>query len=285
MTDDVTHVVLDTETTGWSPDKGDRVIEIAAAVFDPVTGKLGKTFHEYVNPGLPIEAQATAIHGITNEMLADKPPFEAIADGLIEFVRGTRVIIHNATFDTRFLNSEMKKAKREKFEEFPEQIVCSRRLARAVLPPSQSAKLDDLCDLFGVDRSIRTLHGALVDVSLLAQVYPHLRAKKAERDAVLASLLPFAPGAELPDDIDKLGIAYTLIGQLVSQLQAEQERIKSTMRSLLGGVNYEHRDFTVTFGLPGKRTDWEKVRAKYLQGVDLSEYQKDTEAPMIIKAT
>lgn len=273
MTQSAEMVVLDTETTGWSPKNGDRVIEIAAARFDPQTGELGERFHEYVNPGFPIEEQATAVHGITNEMVADKPPFEEIADALAEFVAGTCVVIHNAPFDVGFLNHEMKVAKRPVFADLPTEIVCSRRLARTVLPPGQSAKLDNLCDLFGVDRSVRTLHGALIDCSLLAQVYPYLLERKAEQDAVLAALLPFAPGIPLPKDKDQLGRGYTVIGQLINRLKAEQDRIRDTLEPMLDGQDYEHRDFTVTFGSQ-TTTDWKKVQKDFLQGIDLTPYQK-----------
>lgn len=280
-----TITVLDTETTGWSPDNGDRIIEVAAARFDPQTGTLGETFHHYLNPGFPVPPQSTAIHGITNEMLEDKPSFIDIANDLERFVNGTRLVIHNASFDVRFLTAEFKAATGGKFASMVAETICTRQMARRSLPPQQGCKLDDLCDLFGIDRSIRTVHGALVDCALLAQVYPHLVKKRDERNEVLASLLPFAPGSDLPMDKDQLGKAYTMINQLVTQLQNEQERIREAISPLLNGQNYEHRDFTVTFGVESTTTDWKKVVEAHLKNVDLSPFQKKSGKPkMTIKA-
>lgn len=285
MTDTIVPVVLDTETTGWSPDEGDRVIEIAAARFDPITGELTEKFHEYVNPGFPIEAQATAIHGISNEMLSDKPSFAEIAGKLARFVRGTKLVIHNAPFDVRFLNAEFEKAGAEEvFETIPAQVVCTRRMARFCLPPQQPATLDALCDCFEVDRSIRTLHGALIDIALLAQVYLKLVPLNARREEAVNMLLPFPRGAELPLDKDLLGQAYAAIAQLIKLLQSEQERICAAIEPLLHGVNYEHRDFIASFDTTTS-TDWKKVEKTHLQGVDLSKYQEEFEPKLLLKAT
>jgi len=284
MTEAVESVVLDTETTGWSPKKGDRVIEIAAARFDPATGELREKFHHYVNPGFPIEEQATAVHGITNEMLADKPPFAAVAEDLANFVRGARVVIHNAPFDVGFLNAEFEQANKESFESLPEKVICSRRIARFVMPPQQPANLNALCDAFGIDRSVRTLHSALVDVALLAQVYSRLVPVAARREEAFASLLPFPRDAELPADKNMLGCAYTKIAQLIGLLKAEQERICEVIEPLLGGTDYEHRDFTATFS-PEIRTAWDKVVKAHLKGVDLSKYIKTFDPKLTIKPT
>src|SRR5690606_14720566 len=105
------YIALDTETTGLSHKNGDRVIEIGAVKLDPLTGEVGDEFHRYVNPGIPIPPAVTKIHGITDEMLADKPSFAEIAEELEEFVKGAHVVIHNAQFDVGFLSAEQKKAK------------------------------------------------------------------------------------------------------------------------------------------------------------------------------
>lgn len=277
------YIALDTETTGLSHKNGDRVIEIGAVKFDPLTGEVGDEFHRYVNPGIPIPPAVTKIHGITDEMLADKPSFAEIAEELEEFVKGAHVVIHNAQFDVGFLSAEQKKAKRPKFEELPAAITCSRRLARRVLPPNQSARLDDLCDLFGVDRSARGFHGALIDVKLLARVFPHLERRRLEQEEALNRILPFTLGGALPTSLDELGRAHVQIDQIVKLLEAEKQRIAEIIRPMLNGENYEHRDFTVTFG-ESIRTNWDKVKKDLLQGVDLEPYQSKSPR-MTIKAT
>lgn len=276
------YIALDTETTGLSP-KGDRILEIGAVKFDPVTGETGEEFHRYVNPGVPIPPEVAKVHGITEEMLADKPPFEEIAEELEEFVGDAHVVIHNAQFDVGFLTAELKRVKRRKFDELPAQITCTRRLARRVLLPHQPARLDDLCDLFGVDRSIRELHGALIDVTLLAQVFPHLEQRRIEQEGVLNQILPYKLGTTLPAELEQLGRAHTQLGQLVRLLEAEQKRIAEELRPMVNGENYAHRDFTVEF-TESTRTDWAKVKKDHLQEVDLEPYQK-TSSRMTIKAT
>ena len=276
-------VVLDTETTGFSPADGHRIIEVAAARFCPKTGELLETFHRYVNPGMPIPERAIEIHGITDEMLADKPSFAEVADELADFVRGRQLVIHNAPFDLRFLNAEFEKAGRGVFDTLPAEIICSRRLARFVLPPHKSASLDTLCDQFGIDRSRRTLHGALIDIALLAQVYLKLVPLAAEREEAFAALLPFPKGAELPADKDALGRAYVRIGQVIKLLENEQERILKAIEPLLGGSDYEHRDFIAAFRSE-TRTQWDKIVKELLPGVDLSPYRKSFEPKLTIKA-
>jgi DNA polymerase-3 subunit epsilon len=268
-------VVVDTETTGFSP-KTDRLIEFGAAHFDPQTGELGDTLHLLINPGMPVPAASTAIHGITTEQLADKPAFAAVAGQIADFVRGKTVIIHQASFDTSFLNAEFKKAKHDEFDELAAKIICTRRMSRYG-QPSVAANLDNLCDTFGIDRSIRTTHGAMIDCFLLAQIYPHLAKLKEARDTVLSGLLPFTPGAELPLDLDFLGKSYVMMNELVNRIKAEQERVRVVMAKMLGEKDVENDDFCVSFGPPKKTTDWKKIKEAYLLAVDLTPYEKTGE--------
>jgi DNA polymerase-3 subunit epsilon len=162
-------IMLDTETTGLEWRQGERVIEIGCV--ELVNRKLtGRHFHRYLNPGRAIAAGAQAVHGLTDEFLADKPKFADIADELIEFVSGAEVIIHNAPFDVGFLDNEMALLERSPFREACESIVDTLKMARE-LRPGKKNSLDALCGEFGVDNSGRQLHGALLDAELLAEVY------------------------------------------------------------------------------------------------------------------
>jgi DNA polymerase III subunit epsilon len=165
----VRQVMLDTETTGLEWRQGERVIEIACV--EMVSRKLtGRHFHCYLNPGRAIGAGAQAVHGLTDEFLADKPKFAAIADELLEFVRDAELIIHNAPFDVGFLDNELALVGKESLKTGCESITDTLKMARE-LRPGKKNNLDALCSEFGVDNSNRQLHGALLDAELLAEVY------------------------------------------------------------------------------------------------------------------
>ncbi len=162
-------IVLDTETTGLDASQGHRIIEVGCV--ELVNRKLtGNHFHQYVNPGREIDQGAIEVHGITNDFLADKPPFEAIAAEFIEFLRGAELVIHNAPFDLGFLNSELKLLGRSDRVEGFCGIIDTLVMARQ-RHPGQKNNLDALCQRYGVDNSQRDLHGALLDAEILADVY------------------------------------------------------------------------------------------------------------------
>lgn len=165
----VRQVMLDTETTGLEWRQGERVIEIGCV--ELLSRKLtGRHFHCYLNPGRAIGAGAQAVHGLTDEFLADKPRFADIADELLEFVRDADVVIHNAPFDVGFLDNELALVGRESLKAGCESITDTLKMARE-LRPGKKNNLDALCSEFGVDNSNRQLHGALLDAELLAEVY------------------------------------------------------------------------------------------------------------------
>ncbi len=165
-------VFLDTETTGLYPDQGDRVIEIGCV--EMVNRKLtGNNKHFYLNPGRDSHEEALKIHGITTEFLRDKPTFEVVADELLDFMAGAHVVIHNAPFDLGFLNKEMELLGRPVFKQFVASVTDSLAMAKEMYPGKRNS-LDALCDRLGVDNSGRTLHGALLDAELLADVYINL---------------------------------------------------------------------------------------------------------------
>ena len=162
-------VVLDTETTGLNAGLGDRIIELGCIEILNRRAT-GNHFHRYVNPERRSEDGALKVHGITQEFLEDKPKFREIATEFLEYVRGAELIIHNAAFDVEFLNLELARIGQPPIEEQCASIVDSLRLARE-LHPGKKNSLDALCERYEVDHAHRTLHGALLDASLLAEVY------------------------------------------------------------------------------------------------------------------
>ena len=175
-------IVLDTETTGLSADGGDRIIEIGCV--ELVARKLtGNNRHYYLNPGRDSHEDALKVHGISNEFLRDKPKFEAVADELLDYLQGAEIIIHNAAFDVSFLNKELELTGRQPFRTFVAEITDTLAMAKELFPGKRNS-LDALCDRLGVDNSSRTLHGALLDAELLADVYINLT---RGQDALLIS--------------------------------------------------------------------------------------------------
>jgi DNA polymerase-3 subunit epsilon len=161
-------IVLDTETTGLDPRQGHRIIEVAAI---ELSGRKvsQRHFHRYLNPGREIDAGAAEVHGLTLERLQDEPKFAEIAPGLIEFIKGAELIIHNAPFDVGFLNMEFALLGLPPVTEICS-IIDTLRLAKE-LHPGKKNSLDALCDRYLIDNSHRMLHGALLDTELLAEVY------------------------------------------------------------------------------------------------------------------
>lgn len=161
-------VVLDTETTGLEAKEGHRIIEVGC--LELVGRRLTeRRLHHYVNPERDSDEGALAVHGLSTEFLADKPKFADIASELIEFVRGTEVIIHNAAFDLEFLDAELARLSLGRFEDYC-RVTDSLKLARE-LHPGKRNSLDALCERYAVSNAHRTLHGALLDAGLLADVY------------------------------------------------------------------------------------------------------------------
>ena len=162
-------IFLDTETTGLSADNGDRVIEIGCV--ELLNRKLtGNNKHFYLNPGRDSHEEALKVHGLTSEFLRDKPVFEAVADDLLAYLQGAEVIIHNAPFDMGFLNKELALLGRAPLREVVLGVTDTLALAKEMFPGKRNS-LDALCSRLGVDNSGRTLHGALLDAELLADVY------------------------------------------------------------------------------------------------------------------
>jgi DNA polymerase-3 subunit epsilon len=165
----VRHIFLDTETTGLYANQGHRIIEIAA--IEIINRRLtNNSFHFYVNPDREIDPAAQEVHGITLDFLQDKPRFTEIASDFIKFVKDATLIIHNAPFDIGFINMELGLIEKPPIEEVVENVIDTLKMAKD-MRPGQRNSLDALCRFYNIDNSHRSLHGALLDAQLLAEVY------------------------------------------------------------------------------------------------------------------
>ena len=160
-------IVLDTETTGLDPLRGDRLVEIGCVeIFNRMP--TGQTFHRHINPERDIPAEAFAVHGLSTQFLASKPLFAEVVDEFLDFIADAPLVIHNASFDISFINAELDRIKRPAI--LRDRLVDTLLLARRK-HPGVSNRLDDLCSRYAIDNSRRTKHGALLDAELLAEVY------------------------------------------------------------------------------------------------------------------
>lgn len=191
-------ITLDTETTGLDAKNGDRIIEIGCVALDGrlITNRAEDRLQLYINPEREVPEEAVAVHGITNEFLADKPKFADIVDQFLAFVNGGTLIIHNAAFDSGFLDMELERCGRGRLEDYCS-IVDTVKLAKQLLP-GRAVSLASLCRYYEIDDSARTYHGALLDAQLLAEVYQSLtRGQDAfELRNVDADNLPSMPSPE-----------------------------------------------------------------------------------------
>jgi DNA polymerase III subunit epsilon len=211
-------VFLDTETTGLSPDQGDRIIEIGCV--EMVNRKLtGNNKHFYLNAGRDSHEEALKVHGITTEFLRDKPKFGVVADELLDYIKGANLVIHNAPFDLGFLNKELELLGRPAFKMFVASVTDSLAMAKEMYPGKRNG-LDALCDRLGVDNSGRTLHGALLDAELLADVYINLT---RGQDALLMD----APGEAHADlqraRVDLSAFTLSVIAASDAEMAAHEE--------------------------------------------------------------
>ena len=163
-------IVLDTETTGLSPEHGDKLVSIGAV--ELVNGKVGSSFDAEIDPLRPVPAEVSAIHGLTNEKLKDKPAFFEVAPVFLDFIKDSPLVIHNARFDMAFINAELTAAGFDPIAE--DRIIDTLPMAKRLFP-DQRVNLDALCERFDVSLKQRMLHGALLDARLLASVYLRMK--------------------------------------------------------------------------------------------------------------
>ena len=217
-------IVLDTETTGLDVNDGDRIVEIGIIELENHI-QTGKSFHYYLNPERPSNPQALKIHGLTSEFLKDKPKFIDIVDEFINFISDSNIIIHNASFDVGFINSELRKCEKAELNE--KYIIDTLTLAKKQFI-GQSVSLDSLCRKFNLDISHREIHGAIKDAKLLAQVYLELIGGKQTK-------LEFN-NTEIFSDLD-LELSYLNIESLYKNNEKRDKR--NTFLNLLDNELHE----------------------------------------------
>lgn len=214
-------IFLDTETTGLYPAQGHRIIEIAAV--EVINRRVTRNhFHVYLNPGREIDAGAQEVHGITLEFLQDKPAFADISSEFLDFISDSELVIHNAPFDVGFLNMEFGLIGLQPVEEISTKITDTLKMAKE-MRPGQRNNLDALCRHYGIDNSRRTLHGALLDAELLAEVY--LAMTRGQDSLMMDMLEPTAS----PEAVDGISLSHPL-----RVIKANQEEAAMHEEYLLG---------------------------------------------------
>ncbi|ODU07879.1 MAG: DNA polymerase III subunit epsilon [Rubrivivax sp. SCN 71-131] len=214
-------VFFDTETTGLDPDKGDRIVEIGCV--EMVDRRLsGRTLHLYLNPGRSSHPEALKVHGLTDAFLADKPAFADVAEQLLDFLRGAELIIHNAGFDVGFVDAELARARRGALAEVVARVTDTLTMARD-LYPGKANSLDALCRRLEVDARARTLHGALLDAGLLAEVY--IRMTRGQESLVMDAQTSTAVRLEV-QAVDLAGIALPVIDADPAEIEAHEAMLR-----------------------------------------------------------
>lgn len=227
---DLKEIVLDTETTGMDPATGDRIIEIGAVeLINHIP--TGRTYQAYINPERSVPAEATAVHGIKDEFLKDKPVFSQIYTDFLDFIAGARLVIHNAEFDMKFLNWELKRVGHKGLSW---SIVTDTLAIARKKYPGSPANLDALCRRFNIDNTNRVYHGALLDSELLAEVYLELLGgrqhglglidnRNGQGPGVLAAKRPFREPRVFQVPPEELAAHETFLDQLKAPLWRKTE--------------------------------------------------------------
>jgi len=219
-------IFLDTETTGLSAEGGDRVIELGCV--ELVNRKLtGNNLHFYFNPERDSHEDALKVHGISNEFLRDKPKFAELAQEILDYLQGAEIIIHNAAFDIGFLNKEFERVGHAPFTRHVSNVVDTLVMAKQMYPGKRNS-LDALCDRLGVDNSGRTLHGALLDAELLADVYINLT---RGQEALLMEISDEQPSHQTDQQFDLSAFQLPVLLANETELAAHEELLKQLDKS------------------------------------------------------
>ena len=222
-------IVLDTETTGLSAETGDRIIELGCV--ELFARKLtGNNLHFYFNPGRDSHEDALRVHGISNEFLRDKPKFAELADEILAYLDGAEIIIHNAAFDVGFLNKELELLGKPPLKTFVSGVIDSLAMAKEMFPGKRNS-LDALCDRLEVDNSGRTLHGALLDAELLADVYINMT--RGQEALIMEAVETTASGA-VATQVDLSGLQLPVLGANDQELAAHED-VLTQMDKASGG--------------------------------------------------
>ncbi len=211
-------IVLDTETTGLSAETGDRIIELGCV--ELVNRKLtGNNLHFYFNPDRDSHEDALKVHGISNEFLRDKPRFAELVDEILAYVQDAEIIIHNAPFDISFLNKELELLGKPPFKTFVSGVIDSLVMAKEMFPGKRNS-LDALCDRLEVDNSGRTLHGALLDAELLADVYINMT---RGQEALLMEAVDTSTNGNVSNRMDLSGFQLPVLVANEQELAAHED--------------------------------------------------------------
>ena len=214
-------IFLDTETTGLSFKEGHKIVEIACVETKDLVAT-GKVFHKFVNPKRSVPEEAFKVHGFSSEFLSDKETFDKVADEFIQFVKGKKIIIHNATFDLSFLNGELGAVKKELIDK--NLVIDSLSIARNKFPGTSNS-LDSLCKKFNIDLSKRTKHNALLDCKLLREVYINLVDQKEPR-------LNFQTASQEKNHVNNLKVEYykKVINASPEEIKNHKEYLKQHLK-------------------------------------------------------
>ena len=224
-------IFLDTETTGLNPEAGDRIVEIG--LIEMVNRRLtGEVRHVYLNPERKGNEEAIKVHGLTDEFLADKPKFAEVADDILAFLQGADVVIHNAAFDVGFLNAELRRVGKPAFHTIAAKVTDTLLMAREMFP-GKANSLDALCRRLEVDNTSRTLHGALLDAGLLAEVY--IRLTRGQDSLVIDEEQAVASdGGTAVERIDLAAFELPVLAPSEAEL-AEHEAVLADLDKASGG--------------------------------------------------
>jgi len=232
-------IVLDTETTGLSAEGGDRIIEIGCV--ELVNRKLtGNNLHIYLNPQRDSHEDALKVHGISNEFLRDKPKFAEVAQDILDYLQGAEIIIHNAAFDVSFLNKELELIGKPPFAGFVDSVTDTLVMAKEMFPGKRNS-LNALCDRLGVDNSGRTLHGALLDAELLADVYINLT---RGQDALLIDLGAVEGAGQGAVCIDLSGFVLPVLAASDQEIGAHADVLAGIDKASGGKTVWRHAGAT-----------------------------------------
>jgi DNA polymerase-3 subunit epsilon len=276
------HVAVDTETTGLGT--GHRIVGLSAVEFNPESGAAIKTFSTWLNPQREVDPEASKVHGKTLETLKEEPLFSEVADEFVGFIRGARVVAHNATFDMGMLNTELGLLGRPLAETFCEEVVDTFEMARKCVFTKEH-NLDALLKYFGLSSKERELHTAELDAVLLASVYPHLIARYEQVMTAFKLLAPQRPlkgntqGMSLEDAVGE----YLVLSGICGYFNGLKDSVWEVI-----GKKYEEGE-TAAGGFVVKKSviegiEWKKVQSSLLKGVDLTPYKKTTYRMTLEKA-
>lgn len=223
-------IVLDTETTGLEPRLGHRIIEVAGV--EMINRRpTGRHFHRYLNPGRDSDEGALQVHGLTTEFLSDKPKFAEVVEEFLEYVSGAELIIHNAPFDIGFLDAELALVRKKKLLTYCPAVIDTLRMARDLHPGKRNG-LDSLCERYQIDNSARTLHGALLDAELLAEVY---LAMTRGQDSLIAE--PESARAEVAvARFERGGLQLAVVRATAEELAAHEAQLADIDKASGGAV-------------------------------------------------